>query len=344
MKLNNIIKSLDKKMLVLKEEVPIGLADGKMGNCIYLYYTSRITNNNEYEQKAEFLISKLFEQIINTKVFDIKNGLAGIGLGIDHLIENKFLEGDTNIVLKDIDDELFKQICNTNILNSQDLSLQLQLIYYFSIRMKTQRKNSENEYLFREAIINAINFISEKICQFFEDEPISFNIENISIQSLLVLNKCGGLYRNKVNRILKDLSPNILSKIPVLHANKLYLLYAMNKINKKNETKGWDEHIKLLLRELSMENIIENELTNEIYFSNGLSAIYILLSNLGKYFTLNQTYKYKKIIIDKIEHSPIWNKLLDDENYLKLKSGLFSGYTGVSLLLQNHYKDENKLN
>jgi len=345
MKLSNIIETLDKKVIEFGgDNYSIGLADGKLGHCVYYYYTGRVLYNKEYTQMAESLTGEIFEQISKTKLIDIKNGLAGIGLGIDYLLENKYAEGNTNDILKDVDDELFKQICNPEKPSNNDISLQLQLIYYFTIRLKKQNKNSENEYLFRDAVINAINFISDKIYSLFLEEPLSFNLENTSILSLLGLSQCDELYKDKISRILKEMSSCALSKIPVLHANRLYLLYAMYRINKKIETKGWDEHIKLLARESNIEHIIENELADDIYFSNGLPAIYFLLSNLGDYFSSNQIYNYKELIINKIENSPKWEKLLNNEDYLKQKSGLFSGYKGTSILLHKHYKDENRFN
>ena len=342
-KLKKTIEILNTKIFDDKGDSSIGLADGRMGLCIYFYYISRMRKSKEYTQKAESLMESIFEQIMQTKVFDIKNGLAGIGLGIDYLIENKFVEGNVNTILKEVDDELFRYLCNHDKLNNNDILLQLQLIYYFLIRLKKQNKNSENEYLFREVIINAINFLSEKIYSFFLDEPASFSIENPSILTLLVLSKCYELYKEKIGRILKDISFCTLSKIPVLHSNRLYLLYTMDKVNKKIETKGWKEHIKLLARESDIEYIIENELADDLYFSNGLSAIYYILSGLEVYFSPEQICKYKNLIINKIEGSPLWKRLIDDEVYLKLNNGLFSGYKGVSLLLHKHYKDENRL-
>ena len=344
MKLNSKIEILNTMLFDIKDDASIGLADGKIGQCIYFYYISRLLKNKDYNQKAELLTDEIFKQVMKLKVYDIKTGLAGIGLGIDYLIENTFIEGDINDILGNVDDVLFKQLCNPDKLYNSDISLQLQLIYYFMVRLKKQKRNSENEYFFREAVFDAINFISEKIHPFFLDEQLSFNMENTSVLSLLTLSKCDELYKEKIGRILKDISSCVLSKMPVLHANRLYLLYAMDRVNKKMETKGWNEHIKLLVRETDIECIIENELADELLFSNGLSAIYFLLSGLEDYFSSDLICKYKNLIIYKIENSPIWSTLLDDVDYLKQKYGLFSGYTGLSLLLHKHYNDENRFN
>ena len=342
--LKKTIEILNTKIFDYKGGDSIGLADGRTGLCIYFYCISRMCNNKDYYQKAELLMGEIFEQVANIKVYDIKTGLAGIGLGIDYLVENQYLEGDINDILEDVDNALFLQICNREKTWDNDISLQLQLLYYFTIRLRKQNKNSENKYFFREVVVDTINFISEKIYSLFQEEQISFSMENTSIMSLLTLYHCGELYKDKTIRILKDISFCTLSKIPVLHSNRLHLLYAMDKVNKKIETNGWNEHIKLLARETDVEYIIEKELADELYFSNGLPGIYFLLSGLEDYFSSDRIYKYKNLIINKIEASPVWDALLDNEDYLKLKSGLFSGSIGTSLLLHKHYNDENRLN
>ena len=343
-KIKNTIEVLNTRIFDNKVENSIGLADGKMGQCIYFYYISRLYKSKEYLQKAELLISEIFEQVAKMKIYDMKTGLASIGLGVDYLVENEYIEGNINEILEDVDDILFKQICNPVKSVNNDISLQIQLIYYFTVRLRKQNKNNKNEYLFREVIIDAINFISEKIYLLFLEEPLSFDMENNSVLSLLTLSHCNELHKDKISRILKEISSCVLSKVPVLHANRLYLLYAMDRINKKIETKDWNEHIKLLIRETNIEYIVEKELADEIFFSNGLPAIYFLLSGLGDYFSPDQICGYKKLIINKIENSQVWYTLLNDEIYLKLKNGLFSGCTGTSLLLHKHYNDENRLN
>ena len=288
MGINGKIAVLDKKVFDLKGNFPIGLVDGKMGQCIYFYYVGKMSDNKEYIQKSEVLIGEIFEQVGKSKVYDIINGVAGIGLAVDYLIKNKYVKGNINSILGDVDDELFKQICIDDKFKNNNISLKLQLVYYFIARLRSQSENSENAYFFKEAIISGVNYISGKIDQFFENETASFDMENPLMQLLYVLSQCGELYKGKINIIIKEISSHILSKIPILHANRLYLLYAMDKVYKQTEAKGWSEHIKLLTRETNIEYIVENELHNEIFFANGLPAIYFLLSDLRDSYRLER--------------------------------------------------------
>ncbi|GHU91933.1 hypothetical protein FACS1894155_12030 [Bacteroidia bacterium] len=302
---------------------------------------SRLSGNSTYNLYAEQLIDDIIAGIGNTKNYNIEQGLAGIGLGIDYLIENDHVKGNNNEVLEDIDNALFKQTCYPDIYDNMSISLQLQFLYYFIVRLKKQNADGKNEFLFRELIIHAVNVISERInSELFEEQGI-FDIKYPLPQYLFVAGACIKLYKDKVYRMLKEISPYILSKIPTLHANRLYLLYSMSKINSKLEIEKWDNHIKMLARETDIDFIIENELVGNIFFSDGLPAIYMFLSELPEYFGKQEVTTYKNKIVNKIEDSSVWKILLENEKYLKRKCGLFSGYPGTSILIQKHYKSEN---
>ena len=331
------VERIDKKIIDLKSYNSTGLADGKMGSVIYFFLIGRITQNKVYKKKAESLMRDISKDINNKKVFDIKTGLAGFGLGINYLIENKFMQGNINATLKDVDSILFREIYSTTPINN-DLSFKLQLVYYFTERLKKQKKKSENEYFFKEVIINSINSLSDKINQYFSDEQIAFNMENPFILLLFVLSRCSEIYKDKIHKIFEEISYYVLSRIPFSHATRLYLLYAMDEVNKQTKIKGWEEHIKLLVRESDVNYIVEHELKNNVFFSNGITAIYFILSKLDSYYTSTQLNDYKKLIIQKIENATVWDNLLNDKDYLEPNHGLFSGYMGASLLLHKTWQ------
>ena len=209
MRLRNNIELMDAKTFDSRKDRSIGLADGRMGQCIYFYHIGRLLNSKDYSQKAELMIDEIFNQVVTLKMFDINAGLAGIALGLEYLVDNKYVDGNINEILRDVDDILFKQICNPE-------------------------------------------------------------------------------------------------------------------------------------RELDIEHIIEEELVDNLFFSNGLCGIYFLLSGLGDFYSKEQICRYKNLIATRIEKSSIWNRLLDNEDYLLLNNGLFSGYTGLSLLLHKRtYSNSN---
>ena len=82
------IKELNKKLLLsIDDNYPISLTQGLMGVCIYFYHLYRIDNNEEYKLIADDLLDDILGKLSFESPISVENGLAGIGLGIMHLIE-----------------------------------------------------------------------------------------------------------------------------------------------------------------------------------------------------------------------------------------------------------------
>ena len=90
----------------------VGLFHGKMGISIFFYHLSRNTGKSKYKDYADKLIDEIGLGVTNnSKVsLDFEFGLAGIGCGIEYLIQNEFLEGEANDVLIDLDASLRRTI------------------------------------------------------------------------------------------------------------------------------------------------------------------------------------------------------------------------------------------
>lgn len=88
----------------------IGLMNGKMGIAISFYHLARKTGNKIYEDYAGELIDEIYEEITANTPVDFENGLAGIGWGIEYLVQNGFIEADTDEVLEEFDNRLFKEL------------------------------------------------------------------------------------------------------------------------------------------------------------------------------------------------------------------------------------------
>lgn len=86
----------------------LGLFHGKMGIAIFFYHYSRYTNNPIYEDFAGELLDEIYEDIHRGISFDFENGLCGIGWGIEYLLQNKYIEGDSDEILEDIDRKIME--------------------------------------------------------------------------------------------------------------------------------------------------------------------------------------------------------------------------------------------
>ena len=79
-------------------------------------------------------MDEIYEDIHDTLPINFENGYLGIGWGIEYLAEQKFINGDTNEILEDID----KKIMERDIRRVSDMSLILDysvvanLIYFLN--------------------------------------------------------------------------------------------------------------------------------------------------------------------------------------------------------------------
>lgn len=86
----------------------LGLFHGKMGIAIFFYHYARYADSSVYEDFAGELLDEIYEDIHRGISFDFENGLCGIGWGIEYLLQNKYIEGDSDEILEDIDRKIME--------------------------------------------------------------------------------------------------------------------------------------------------------------------------------------------------------------------------------------------
>ena len=104
-KLAEIAVFLEKNKEAINEP---GLLSGKLGVALFLFQYSRLSNNSFYEELASTLIDEAFDSIETVNTIDFDKGLTGIGWGIEYLIQNGFVDGDSNEILEELDNVIFK--------------------------------------------------------------------------------------------------------------------------------------------------------------------------------------------------------------------------------------------
>jgi len=81
----------------------IGLLNGKLGIAIFFFHLAQKTDNKIFEEYACDLVDQMLISINQHIPLEYVDGLAGIGVGIEYLIKQKFIHADANEVLEDID-------------------------------------------------------------------------------------------------------------------------------------------------------------------------------------------------------------------------------------------------
>lgn len=139
----------------------LGLLNGRMGGVIFFYHLAQYTQNSLYEEYAEGLIDEIYEDITENISINLEDGLSGIGWGIEYLVQNQFIEGNTDEILFDIDKKII-EIIPFKIDNSSIESGLGGILLYILTRLSSfERKNSciiDPEYL--QSLYKAVNQIN----------------------------------------------------------------------------------------------------------------------------------------------------------------------------------------
>lgn len=97
----------------------LGLFHGQMGVVLVMYECSRRRNNKIYFDVASYLLDNIMEKIDKNLTYSFATGLSGIGWGIEYLIQQGFVEGDSVEICEEID----MKIMETDPVRIMDLSL-----------------------------------------------------------------------------------------------------------------------------------------------------------------------------------------------------------------------------
>ncbi|MCX6583336.1 MAG: lanthionine synthetase C family protein [Candidatus Aminicenantes bacterium] len=98
-----LLKNTDK----MKEN--IGVMGGKAGIALFFFYYARLTMEEKHVDFAHRLINEIFDEINNeTSIHTLAGGLAGVGWMMEHLVQNDFVEADTDEILEALDPFLHK--------------------------------------------------------------------------------------------------------------------------------------------------------------------------------------------------------------------------------------------
>lgn len=339
-----IIDKLDQKLVGTLNGLPLNLASGKMGICIYLYIKSKSTNNESYLKAANNLLDDIYNKINTVSSLGIREGLTGIALGLNYLVKNKYLEGDTNLILEDIDSIMFRKISFPEFSESLYLQELIDVLFYLYMRIKDQEKDSENDCLQKELAIEIVNKIYFKLNADLFNEPLTFTSYYTLPLLLYVFSKICELdfYNHKIIRSVEILSVKILTFIPLLNINKLYLYGGMKSFEKYIKDKKWGKHSALLLKETDFNSLLEDELQDKnIFLHDGYPFVYLLLSQLESYISDDKMSSVRAKILEKTERSQMWKFMENKSNYFLKYRGLYDGFCGTALFMD--YLQKQKL-
>ena len=237
-----------------------GLMHGNTGLCIFFYQLAKATGNSDYEQLADDILDKVFAGLNTSASLDFENGLAGIGWGIEYLVQNGFAEGNSDEILEDIDNKVFRAL-NENSFTSFEITNGLTgSLYYLISRLKSQSNPpSMAKQINRELLIMAINKIDELVIVQFPSivKEIQFDLfwrfplMFFGLVDAFKLN----IYNEKIRCMVKQWLPNIEAYMPSMHINRIYMATVLTQVNELIPHKQLNKQIQILLFATDFEEL-----------------------------------------------------------------------------------------
>jgi hypothetical protein len=193
--------------------------------------------------------------------------------------------------------------------------------------------------LYQDLIIKTLNMLYNRIDDEFLNESYAFSIYHYQLPVLLrVISKLleAGFYNERIFKMMDTLQLSILSRFPVLHSNRLFLLWGMLHLKPYMHNSKWGNYIQMLYCEIRLSEILENEMTGrKIFISNGLSMMYILLQTINRNFPDYQIPFDPPMIYNKLQNSDAWNALIERDYFYDIHHGLLNGFPGVQFVLSH---------
>ena len=195
-----------------------GLYSGEMGLVLFFSRYSRLSQKELYSEYSFDLIEKIQNNIHQETPIDYKQGLTGIGSSFEYLVQNGFLEADTDELLEEFDDRIFSFGRMTHLSIDELIGIGFYAIW------RMAGGSVQADVILKKVLPKLVYFINKRRKNNdFEDRTVAFIKDLIETQNLGMLSdilisirSCRnrypyGLEINTYNRYLKQFSKNELS-------------------------------------------------------------------------------------------------------------------------------------
>ncbi|MDV2447808.1 hypothetical protein CMU93_09890 [Elizabethkingia anophelis] len=242
----------------------IGLINGRSGEALLLFLSADEKNKH----KGQELLNTISEEVSTSTDYSFETGITGFGWLIAFLHKERLIDIDSDDILEDFDDQIYKLTIQELSDQNTDIGTLLGLIDYHTIR---HRNKNFNEQYFRKFLHQeCINLIVEKLNTFIgyyisKKELTQAQIEN----SCKILLKFSYLSNYINNKIINDQLPGQLHYF-IKHTQRNLQPYnnfkkiCQKKLRQACENKNFEIFIVKLNNDLSEIDNSEIEQTSDI--------------------------------------------------------------------------------
>lgn len=239
----------------------LGLFMGRMGVALALYVLSRKEKNSGIADVADKMLSSILDKLGTIKTMSVDSGLLGIGLAVDYLMAEKYVEGEADDVLREIDAAVYREVMDSRIEIGLDSCSGLvgYLFYVVSRLGHTEKTNPVRHGLICASLRSIVDRLSGVVPSCIPDLPRDLYISVLWKYPLLfiVLGMALDLnaYNAKIVALLRSWSFYLKAYVPAGNVNKLYLAVSLAYLNKRVDSPEIEEQVNLLLHSCDFQKM-----------------------------------------------------------------------------------------
>lgn len=313
----------------------LGLLNGKMGIAIFFYQYARFTNSEIYEKYAGELIDEIYEEISFATPIDFASGLTGIGWGIEYLVQNGFVEANTDEAMAEFDNHIFRATMQFPISIHNQTELFGFGLFYLA-RLKGREQDNDNLQTVKKKqlliyMMDECERLLTKESLFDTSVPMLTLYQLNSLVWFIIQTRILGLFPIKSNKLviyLADYASNKMENVfdPIDVTIFQNLIDQLKPLVQNADMLRMYEILQTLFVTLSTDCRSDEQLINQ-YIKSGWCP---LLYNLD--FPIAH-YKKNEKVLAIIKSEENWNRLFDKLNNSNI--GLDMGMAGLGMALLN---------
>ena len=331
MPLDNILNRISQQLLINTSFTQnIGLSCGKCGAAIFFYMFEHSIHQKLYDISdfADSLLDEVLEDVNTKSPADIDNGLTGMGVAIEYLIEKGFVAGTPDDILDEIDKQLFHYRqsvnCTTDIV--QDL-------YAFGLYAIHRTKSIEQIHTYKdfEKLESILYLIDDCSLTIKESHCINYKMMT-SIYAFLLFVLQNGIQIKKVENIINESLNCQYDSDTELYSDRLSLRIYLEKIKEYTRSEELRLSIDNTIKKIQgfpndWENMENDACLKEL---SNLALLSILYDNVINFQACCPDNLYNRCI-NILEQPEWWDEALKNKSFF-IQDG-FAGI-GIALLLK----------
>lgn len=336
MSIDNIDNNV-KDMILASND--LGLLSGKTGACVYSYCNPDAKGDGAFNEKlGEALIDEIFEKVGWMNNLGVPHGLSGVGLGLIYLMQNSYVAGNPDKVLKMLDEIIYRRIAFMDKSSMIEVDDMLGILFYLCARLKYGLKKHTERDIFSELVAKMTDYIySCKDAGFFS-ETCPYTVYSKGIVFLFATCRIYelGIHCGRLSKIWTEVKLRLFQYIPYMQASRLQVMLVAKKVAILNNDMEWHSYSSFLRENFSWNKLVCDEYRDrQIFFTDGLAGSYLMAKCYNCISDADAIDVDEEDVYKRITRSSVWQ---DYENGdVTCRNGL-DGYLGIKLLLSNMKK------